>query len=77
MQAHSQGGSLGAKEPPFLNRRSISLLKRSTFCLKSYNFTKNVPLKGPQFCRKGPLFCPKEPPSIEVSGRVGFAEGRG
>ena len=28
-QARSQGGSLGAEEPPFLNRRSISLLKRS------------------------------------------------
>ena len=33
-QAHSQGGSLGAEEPPFLNRRSISLLKRSTILLK-------------------------------------------
>ena len=33
-QARSQGGSLGAEEPPFLNRRSISLLKRSTILLK-------------------------------------------
>ena len=28
-EARSQGGSLGAEEPPFLNRRSISVLKRS------------------------------------------------
>ena len=33
-QARSQGGSLGAEESPFLNRRSISLLKRSAILLK-------------------------------------------
>ena len=33
-QARSQGDSLCAEEPPFLNRRSISLLKRSTILLK-------------------------------------------
>ena len=33
-QARSQGGSLGAEEPSFLTRRSISLLKRSTILLK-------------------------------------------
>ena len=33
-QARSRGGSLGAGKSPFLNRRSISLLKRSTILLK-------------------------------------------
>ena len=34
LQARSQGGSLGAEEPLFLNRRSISMLKRSTIFIK-------------------------------------------
>ena len=33
-QARSQGGSLGAEEPPSLNKRSTILLKRSTILFK-------------------------------------------
>ena len=41
-QARSQGNSLGAEKPPFLNKRSTILLKRSTIFLKSHNFIKNI-----------------------------------
>ena len=38
VQARSQGGSLGAEEPPSLKKRSTILLKGPLFCLKSHNF---------------------------------------
>ena len=34
MQARNQGGSLGAEEPPSLNKRSTILLQRSTILFK-------------------------------------------
>ena len=38
----AKGGSLGAEEPPSLNKRSTILLKRSTILFKSHNFVKNI-----------------------------------
>ena len=72
----AKGGSLGAEEPPSLNKRSTILLKRSTILFKSHNFVKNILyfvkkvhnfVNNPLFCQKGPHFVLKNLP-VEVSG---------
>ena len=72
----AKGGSLGAEEPPSLNKRSTILLKRSTILFKSHNFVKNILyfvkkvhnfVNNLLFCQKGPHFVLKNLP-VEVSG---------